>query len=80
MFSYVYIDFNRVVTLKKPDGDLTDIFCVTDYYYAHKIMEQIETNRERGKYTYGDIRVRQSNCHEKAHIKLSKHFEMGRVA
>ena len=40
-------------------------------------MEQIEKG---GKYTYGDIPVRQSNCHEKAHIKLSKHFKMRKVA
>ena len=40
-------------------------------------MEQIEKGE---KYTYGDIPVRQSNCHERAHIKLSKHFKMRRVA
>ena len=40
-------------------------------------MEQIEKG---GKCTYGDIPVRQGNYHEKAHIKLSKHFKMRRVA
>ena len=40
-------------------------------------MEQIEKGE---KYTYGDIPVRQDNCHEKAHMKLSKHFKMRRVA
>ena len=44
---------------------------------VHKIMEQIE-NEE--KYTYGGISVRQGNGHEKAYIKLSKHFKMRRVA
>ena len=29
-------------------------------------MEQIEKGE---KYTHGDITLRQSNCHEKAHIK-----------
>ena len=61
----------------KPDGDCMGKFCITDSYYVHKSMEQIE-NRE--KYTYGDIPVRQGYCHEKAHIKLSKRFEMRRVA
>ena len=61
----------------KPDGDLTNIFCVTDSYHVHKIVEQIEKGE---KYTYGGIPLRQGNCHEKAHIKLSKHFEMRRVA
>ena len=40
-------------------------------------MEQIEKGE---KYTYGGMPVRQCNCHEEAHIKLSKHFEMRRVA
>ena len=40
-------------------------------------MKQIEIGE---KYTNGDIPVRQSNYHEKAHIKLSKHFKMRRVA
>ena len=54
-----------------------DTFCVTDSYYVHKIKEQIEKGE---KFTYGGIPVRQGDCHEKAHIKLSKHFEMRRVA
>ena len=40
-------------------------------------MEQLEKG---GKYTYGDIPVRQGNCNEIAHIKFSKYFEMRRVA
>ena len=48
MLPYVYIDLSRVGTLKKPNGDLTDIFCVTDSYYVHNIMEQIEI----GEYTH----------------------------
>ena len=64
-FICVYRSLYRVGTLKKPDGDLTDIFCVTDSYYDHKIMEQIE---KKEKYTYGGIPVRQGICHEKAHI------------
>ena len=40
-------------------------------------MEQIDKGE---KYTYRGIPVRQGNCHEKAHIKLSKHFEMRKVA
>ena len=35
-------------------------------------MEQIEKGENT---TYGGIPVRQDNCHKKAHIKLSKHFE-----
>ena len=64
-------------TLKKSGGDLTDKFCITDSYLVHKIMEQLEKG---GKYTYGDIPVRQGNCNEIAHIKFSKYFEMRRVA
>ena len=73
----VYRSLYRVGTPKKPDGDLTDIYCVIDSYYVKKIMEQIEKG---GKYAYGDIPMRQSNCHKKAHIKLSKHLKMRKVA
>ena len=76
MCVYRSLYVNGVDRPKKPDGDLTNIFCVSDSYYVHKIMEKIEKG---GKYTYWDIPVRQGSCHEKVHIKLSKHFEMRRV-
>ena len=55
-----------VGTLKKPEGDLTDIFCVTASYHVHKIVEQIEKGE---KYTYGGIPLRHGNCHEKSTYK-----------
>ena len=53
--------------MKKPISDLTDIFCISYSYYVHKIMEWIEKGEN---YTFGDITVRQGNCHEKAYLKL----------
>ena len=80
IFTHVFRCVNRSLyragTLKKPDGDITDIYCETDSNYVQNIMEQIEKGE---KYTYGDIPVRHDNCHEKAHMKLSKHFKMRRV-
>ena len=40
VFTSVYL--YRVGKHKKPDGDLTNLFCLTDSYYVHKIMKQIE--------------------------------------
>ena len=63
--------------MQKSDSGLTDRFWDTYSYSVHKIMEKIEKG---GKYTYGDVTMGHGYCDEKALIKLSKHFEMRRVA
>ena len=40
----------------------------------------MEWKEKGGIYTYGDVTMGQGYCHDKAHITLSKHFEMRRVA